>query len=149
VWWSYRATAGLESAPDWLDFQAALAPFAPQTEAAQPCYRAFVEQRLASVETLWTRPVNGIYLGRESWARSMRTLVESKPRSTDYPIRQRAIGRPKMHAVIAAVAKAAGETTASIRSRRGGAVRRFVAWIGCNEGLLTLRNIAAALRLRS
>ncbi|HEX7192021.1 MAG TPA: transposase [Thermoanaerobaculia bacterium] len=149
AWSSYRATAGLESAPEWLDVQAALAPFAPQTELAQACYREFVAERIASEETLWTRLMNGIYLGRESWAKSMRKLVESKPRSTDHPVRQRAIGRPKMHAVIAAVAKVTGETTASIRSKRGGALRRLVAWIGWNEGLLTLRNIAAALRLRS
>ena len=46
-------------------------------------------------------------------------------------------------------AKTAGETAATIRAARGGALRRLAAWIGWNEGLLTLRSIAASLRLRS
>ncbi|HYI07725.1 MAG TPA: hypothetical protein VEK57_01535 [Thermoanaerobaculia bacterium] len=40
-------------------------------------------------------------------------------------------------------------TPNSLRSKQGGALRRLAAWIGWNEGLLTLRSIAAALRLRS
>jgi hypothetical protein len=32
---------------------------------------------------------------------------------------------------------------------RGGPLRRLVAWIGWHEGLVTLRSIAASLRLRS
>ena len=54
-----------------------------------------------------------------------------------------------MHAVMSAVAKVAGETAATIRVARGGTLRRLAAWIGWNEGLLTLRSIAASLRLRS
>jgi hypothetical protein len=117
-WSSYRATAGLDSAPGWLDLQTALAPFAPQTELAQAYYRKLVAQKVDSDERLWDQLINGIYLGRESWAKSMRRWVDSKPRSTDHPVRQRAIGRPKMHTVISAVAKVAGETGAAIRSMR-------------------------------
>ena len=53
--------------------------------------------------------INGIYLGSHSWAKSIRKWIESKPRSTDHPKTQRAIGRPKMHAVMSAVAKAGGD----------------------------------------
>jgi REP element-mobilizing transposase RayT len=148
-WSSYRATAGLENAPDWLDKATALAAFAPESSVAQTLYREFVELTLVRKERLWDEVVNGIYLGAETWRRKMRTVVESKPRSTDHPKTHRAVGRPEMHRVIAAVAKAAGETPVAIRSRRGGALRRLAAWIGWNEGLLTLRSIAASLRLRS
>jgi REP element-mobilizing transposase RayT len=148
-WSSYRATAGLEGAPDWLDLQAVLSQFAPQTELAQTYYREFVAQKIGSDESLWDQLINGIYLGRESWAKSMRKWVESKPRSTDHPVRQRAVGRPKVDDVISAVAKIAGQTGAAIREMRGGALRRLAAWIGWHEGLLTLRSIAASLRLRS
>jgi putative transposase len=148
-WSSYRATAGLESAPEWLDMTAALAPFAPDTPLAQTFYRDFVEQRVASEERLWDKVVNGIYFGTETWRRKMRKFVESKPRSTDHPKAQRAVGRPKMNRVIAAVAKLTGETTRAIRTMRGSVLRRLAAWIGWNEGLLTLRSIAASLRLRS
>jgi hypothetical protein len=54
-----------------------------------------------------------------------------------------------MHEVIAAVAQSAGTTAGAIRAGRGGPVRRLAAWIGWNEGLTTLRAIAASLRLRS
>ena len=148
-WSSYRATAGLEEAPDWLDTPAALAPFAPDDHVARMFYREFVEQKITSAERLWDNVVNGIYLGTEAWLLKMRNVVESKPRSTDYPKAHRAVGRPKMARVIAAVAQATGEAPTSIRSQRGGALRRLAAWIGWNEGLLTLRSIAASLRLRS
>ena len=148
-WSSYRATAGLDGAPDWLDKAAALGAFAPEPTIAQTLYREFVEQTVASKDRLWHEAVNGIYLGAETWRRKMRKVVESKPRSTDHPKMHRAVGRPKMQRVIAAVAKAAGETAIAIRSQRGGALRQLVAWIGWNEGLLTLRSIAASLRLRS
>jgi REP element-mobilizing transposase RayT len=148
-WSSFRATAGLENAPPWLDKTTALATFAPEPSIAQTLYQEFVEQTLVRKECLWDEVVNGIYLGAETWRWKMRKVVESKPRSTDHPKTHRAVGRPEMHRVIAAVAKAAGETAVAIRCRRGGALRRLAAWIGWNEGLLTLRSIAASLRLRS
>jgi hypothetical protein len=36
-----------------------------------------------------------------------------------------------------------------VRSVQGGPLRRLIAWLGWHEGLVTLRSIAAALRLRS
>jgi hypothetical protein len=79
----------------------------------------------------------------------MRSIVESQPRSTDHPRAQRAIGRPKMATVVAAVAEVAAQSAATIREMRGGSLRRLVAWIGWYEGWATLRSIAASLRLRS
>jgi hypothetical protein len=79
----------------------------------------------------------------------MRGQIETKPRSTDHPRTQRAAGRPKMHTIVGAVAKAAGETAESIRTTRGHILRNLVAWLGWHEGWVTLRSIAASLRLRS
>jgi hypothetical protein len=79
----------------------------------------------------------------------MRARVESKPRSTDHPTRQRGVGRPKMSAIIAAVAKAAQVSAAAIRAGGGSTLGRLAAWIGWHEGWATLRSIAASLRLRS
>ena len=45
---SYRATAGLEAAPEWLDVGAALSPFAPDVELAQAYYGEFVAQKIDS-----------------------------------------------------------------------------------------------------
>jgi hypothetical protein len=54
-----------------------------------------------------------------------------------------------MHEVVSAVARAAGVDASTIRTTRGGPLRRLVAWIGWYEGWVTLRTIAASLRLRS
>ena len=148
-WSSYRATAGLAEAPAWLDIHSALTTFSDDRTTAQVQYRQFVVDRNATSECLWDRLTNGMYLGSPDWTKRMRAIVESRPRSTDHPIKHRAVGRPQMHAVIAAVARVAGESTEVIRSKRGNLLRRLAAWLGWHEGLITLRSIAASLRLRS
>jgi REP element-mobilizing transposase RayT len=67
-WSSYRATAGLEVADEWLDVEAALSLFAPDHDIAQGYYREFVEAKIGSTERLWDKAINGIYLGTVSWA---------------------------------------------------------------------------------
>ena len=148
-WSSYRATAGYDAAPDWLDLASALPFFHPDRDEAQANYREFVCAKIDAEECLWDKLTNGIYLGTETWTRKVRKIVETKPRSTDHPRTQRAVGRPKMHMIVTAVAKAADTSAEWIRTTRGNALRRLVAWIGWHEGLITLRSIAAGLRLRS
>ncbi|HYK03780.1 MAG TPA: transposase [Thermoanaerobaculia bacterium] len=148
-WSSYRATAGLEAAPPWLDLAAVYAQFHPDQPRAQAAYTEYVMAKVDSSERLWDQAINGIYLGGEEWAKRMRTIVESRPRSTDHPVKHRSVGRPTVQKVIAAVAETGAETKELVRSRGGGPLRRLVAWLAWNEGLETLRTIAAALRLRS
>ena len=148
LWSSYRSTAGLETADNWLDVRSILGLFDDDPTVAQRQYQEFVLAKVESSECLWDNVVNGIYLGTEAWAKSMRKIVESRPRSTDHPIAHRAVGRPKMATIISAVA-AVAKNAVDLRAMRGGPLRRLVAWIGWNEGLVTLRSIAASLRLRS
>jgi putative transposase len=148
-WSSYRATAGLDSAPAWLDLAAVYDHFHPDPAAAQARYADYVLARVDSQERLCDQVINGIYLGGEEWAKEMRRIVESRPRSTDHPVKQRSVGRPTVQKVVAAVAEAGAQAKELVRSREGGPLRRLVAWIAWNEGLETLRTIAAALRLRS
>ena len=105
--------------------------------------------KLESAERLWDRVTNAIYLGSQAWTKRMRKAVESKLRSTDHPKAQRAVGRPAMNEIVSSVARIAKLSPDNVRSRRGGPLRRLVAWIGWHEGLVTLRSIAASLRLRS
>ncbi len=148
-WSSYRATAGYDAAPEWLDLESALSFFHPDRDEARMNYKEFVCAKIDDEESLWSKLTNGIYLGTEDWTRKMRKIVETKPRSTDHPRVQRAVGRPKMHLIVEALGKAAGTSAASIRETRGSVFRRLAAWIGWHEGLITLRSIAAGLRLRS
>jgi REP element-mobilizing transposase RayT len=149
VWSSYRATCGLTNAPGWLDVTAALAQFAGDGDAAQRLYREFVEQKIGSTERLWDHLKCTLFLGTEEWLRRVRRRIESKPRSSEHPKRQRGAGRPEMRHVIAAVASTSGTSEDRIRHGRGGRLRRLAAWIGWDEGWLTLASIAAALRIRS
>ena len=148
-WSSYRSTAGLETTDHWLDVASILGLFDDDPTIARREYQEFVLAKVEGTERLWDSVVNGIYLGTESWAKRMRKIVESEPRSTDHPKAHRAIGRPKMAAIVSAVAQAASQGAADVRAKRGGLLRWLVAWIGWHEGLVTLRSIAASLRLRS
>ena len=62
---------------------------------------------------------------------------------------QRLIPKRTMDRVIRAVATACDMEAATLRETRGGLARMLAAWIGWNEAVLRLREIAAALRLRS
>jgi putative transposase len=148
-WSSYRSTAGLEATNIWLDVPAALGLFDDDPTLAQCQYQEFVLAKIESSECLWDNVVNGLYLGTECWTTRMRKIVESRPRSTDHPLSQRAVGRPKMATIVAAVARAAARRATDVIAMRGGPLRRLIAWIGWHEGLTTLRSIAASLRLRS
>jgi len=148
-WSSYRATAGYNDAPDWLDLKSALEFFHPDRGEARANYKDFVCAKVDVDECLWSKLTNRIYLGTEEWTMKVRNIVETKPRSTDHPREQRAVGRPAMHQIVEAVGKAAGTSAAWVRETRGNALRRLSAWIGWYEGLITLRSIAAGLRLRS
>jgi putative transposase len=148
-WSSYRATAGLDEAPEWLDVGAVHGLFEDDRTTAESIYGEFVLARIDSQERLWDQVTGGIYLGRPEWTRMMRKQVESRPRSTDHPKKQRAIGRPKTYQIIEAVSAAAGTEPSVIRGMRGNPLRSLVAWLAWHEGLVTLRSIAASLRLRS
>lgn len=147
-WSSYRASAGLEPCPEWLDLPAALAQFGGTTDVAHAAYRAFVLDGIAG-DDIWSELQHGMFLGSEQWSRGMSALVNGRPRSTDHPANQRSIGRPHMHRVIEALAQATGIAADQIRGQRGHPLRAAAAWLGWTQGLHTLRSIAASLRLRS
>jgi REP element-mobilizing transposase RayT len=148
-WSSFRSTAGLDLAKEWLDVATVLEMFHEDTKTAQDLYRAYVEADLASTARIWEEAIGAIFLGGEPWARQMRKLVESRIRSSENPKKQRAIGRPRMHQILRAVARTSGRGSDELQTRAGGALRRLAAWLGWHEGLITLASIAAALRLRS
>jgi putative transposase len=106
-WSSYRATAGLARAPEWLALET-LAPFFGEPSDWQANYRAYVAEKIGSDERLWDKLENQIYLGSEAWMKEVRKIVESKMRSDDHPRPQREVGRPKMAAIVAAVAGRSG-----------------------------------------
>jgi len=147
-WSSYRATAGLETSAAWLAIDSII-PYFGEPNSWQTNYRAWVADKVGSTERLWDKLENGIYLGTTSWLKTIRKKVESKPRSDEHPAIQRAVGRPKMATIVAAVAKAFSMKADAIRHGHGGLARMVTAWLGWWEGLARLRAIAASLRLDS
>jgi len=147
-WSSYRATAGLCDAPDWLAVDKALASFGNDRGVARARYRAFVEAGIGSTESPWNNLQGQIYLGSDEFIVEMRDRIEVKPRSFEHPLAQREL-RPSLHEVIAAVAAVMCLPEDRMRAAGGGMARGLVAWLGRYEANLTNGQIAAALRLRS
>ncbi|HKJ22981.1 MAG TPA: transposase [Gammaproteobacteria bacterium] len=75
-WSSYRATAGLEEGPDWLDTEWLLSQFGRQRKRAQQAYEKFVQQE--EDEYLWDDLRHQIYLGSDGFIKRM----QSKPKTT-------------------------------------------------------------------
>jgi REP element-mobilizing transposase RayT len=148
-WTSYRATAGYETLPDWLAVERLLDHLEPDSRTSQQRYRDFVDERLSKPRSPFHRVVAGLYLGTQSWIDSMRPRIESGLRSDDHPAAQRQAGRPRMASIVAAVAATSNVTADNICHGHGGLERQLAAWLGCYEGFLTRRQIAAGLRLRS
>ena len=148
-WGSYRAHAGYEEAPKWLGTKELLARFAPVRTAAQTLYRTFIAEGIGKDHDIRPRIVGQIFLGSEHWIEQMRARVESKPRSDDHPRVQRYVGRPLMPTIVKVVAETFGTTVAQVQKRGASPARRAAAWLGCYEGILSRRAIAAGLRLES
>jgi putative transposase len=132
-WSSYRATAGLEAAPEWLAI-GSIQPWFGTAETWRTNYREFVAEQIGCEERLWDKLSNQIYLGSESWLKTMRKLVERKMRSDAHPAAQRNVGRPVMDTIINAVGKVFGIDPRLIRNGHGGLARKVAAWVGWYEG---------------
>jgi putative transposase len=148
-WTSYRATAGLTAAPDWLAVDEVLARFAPARQTATHLYRQFVREGIGSTNRPWDDAVGSMYLGSTRWLEDVRERVEAQPRVTEHPREQRELLRPNISQIIATVSTTMALSEERVRHGRGGSARLVAAWLGCYEGHLTNGEIAAGLRLRS
>jgi putative transposase len=148
-WSSHRAVLGVAKAPGWLAVDDVLVQFGPNRDLARACYQDFVNAAIGAERAPWADLVGQIYLGTDAWIKRVRKQVDLKPRVDDHPRPQRVVGGPSMAAVVAAVAVTLSIDEERIRHGRGGMPRMIAAWIGCHEALLTNRDVAAGLRLRS
>ena len=147
-WSSYRATAGLEAAPEWLA-ASELVPYFGESGSWRKNYIAYVAEGVAKPDPIWKGLRRRIFLGSEEWLRKMKQKVTIRWRQTDIPHDQRAALRPSMGEIVGAIAKKLNTTRADIRFGKGGLARTLAAWLGVHEGRRNLRVIAQTLRLRS
>jgi len=87
-WSSYRATAGLETAPAWLPADRILAHFGAQRELALASYAAFVRNGVASPSP-WENIHGQIYLADKHFLEQLRSQAFSNPASLEVPRIQR------------------------------------------------------------
>jgi REP-associated tyrosine transposase len=149
IWSSHRAALGMAPAPEWLAVDDLLVQFAPHRDLARTYYKGFVDAAIGIDTDPWKDLVADIYLGSKEWVADLREKIDVKPRSDDHPRFQRVVGQTSMAGVVAGVAECLSIDPERVRYGRSGTPRRMAAWIACNDALLTHREIAAGLRLRS
>jgi REP element-mobilizing transposase RayT len=148
AWSNYRATAGLASAPDWLETGWTLAQFAPGSRA-ELCsrYRLFVADGRGARPNPWEDLVGQIYLGRERFCERMQKLAEPHLADREFPASQRQPVRASFEAIVALVATAFGETAESIRRRSHRPSRKALAHLASTEAGLPLVAIGQWMKL--
>lgn len=116
-WSSYRATAGLEPVPAWLDASFLLEVFGARRAAAAARYREFVADSAAASYDPWKQVLGQIYLGSASFAEGARAGLAPADAARDVPRRQREPVAPSVEEVVRLFEQAFGLTLAELRAR--------------------------------
>jgi putative transposase len=94
-WSSYRATAGLEDLPAFLDVPTLLAHFAESLPTARRRYVAFVEEGLRAPSP-WEKLQGQVLLGEQAFMRKVAPRLKSKALAKEIPRAQRHAIRPSL-----------------------------------------------------
>jgi hypothetical protein len=90
TWGSYRATAGYEAAPSWLEIDWTLDQFDPADHArARLMFREFVSRARDVEYDPHSEAIGGWILGSPSFCRTVQEWIDSTPRSREHPKRER------------------------------------------------------------
>ncbi len=146
-WSNYRATAGLGTAPDWLDTHWTLGQFESQGKA-RARYRKFVAEAKRSRYAPWERVAAQVYLGGEGFRKQVQKMISTRPRSSEIPRAQRFLLRPTLQEILKETARefriAEGEW---MRKRRTPA-RLALASLARTEAGLRLSEFAPTLGVK-
>jgi hypothetical protein len=142
-WSSYRAYAGLTSAPGWLTTTAVLGGTGKRA-ARQRAYVAETEAlvREGCVEAVWERVRGGALLGGERFLEKMQAYL--KGNDQEQAGLWQLQGRPTLAVAIAAVEKLKGQKWEEFRDVHGDWGRDLVLYLGRTRCGMTLRELAAA-----
>ncbi|MGY4707263.1 REP-associated tyrosine transposase [Candidatus Bipolaricaulota sp. J31] len=100
-WSSYRATAGLEEPPAFLEVERLLSQFDPDPERARRKYRRFVAQG-KGVE-IWDELKGGVILGREEFVEKLKPVLQGKQATVEIPRKERLVHRPGLRELFVGV----------------------------------------------
>ncbi len=141
-WSNYRATAGLEPPPPWLEIEWTLAQFGADRAAAHEAYRRFVADGRGACYNPWEAVVGQIYLGGAAFCDQMQRLVKSKMRNREHPKPQRHFVRPSLEAIVAVIAENFAVSSDALKRKSRNPARRALACLAVDEAGLTVRCIA-------
>jgi putative transposase len=97
LWSSYRTTAGLSNAPDWLAIDWLLSQFGKRRQSAMEAYRKFVAQGKGQLAP-WSELKQQIYLGSDEFVDEMQSKAELDADLTEIPAAQkRRIPKPLVY----------------------------------------------------
>jgi putative transposase len=100
-WSSYRATAGLEKAPEWLTREWVLAQFSPQRRRAERQYQEFVQDG-RGVASPWAQVEGQVMLGQSHFVETLKPLLADKVKVREIPRAQRLVARPALGEIVRA-----------------------------------------------
>jgi len=101
AWSNYRATAGLQLPPRWLQIDWTLDQFGGRDRAeAREAYRRFVADGRGAAYNPREAVVGQIYLGGEGFRERMQAVVRARARSLEVPALQRMPARPSLEQIV-------------------------------------------------
>jgi hypothetical protein len=98
-WSSYRAAAGLETPPPFLNKSWVRSQFAPALNQAQLRYREFVRKGVG-LRSPMDEARGGVVLGTESFADAVLVRLSDRPQSREVPRSQRLSVRPSLERLL-------------------------------------------------
>jgi len=139
-WTSYRATAGYDAPPPWLDVGGVLAQFGEGTPEARGAYRRFVAGGLRAPSP-WASLRGQIWLGEEAFRVRMERRVTEMALG-NVPLLQQRPARPGPEEVVLEVARAFSVDTAHVQQRVDPDAFRAAIYLLRRVANLPLREVA-------
>ncbi len=143
-WSNYRATAGLQRPPQWLETAWTIGQFGGG-EGARTAYREFVAAGAAGLAEPWKRIAGQLFLGGEEFRHRMRELVKNVSVSTEVPRAQRLPSRPSLEEVVGASARVLQVDAREVRRPKRTPLRLAISYIARQDTLTTLADLGGVL----
>lgn len=140
VWSSYRATAGLDLAPEWLQVSGVLGLFGQRGKDAANGYRRFVSEGVGR-SSPWADVRGQIYLGGESFLEEMAGRASGRPLD-NVPVVQREPNRIDKRSVLECVSQVYRLDQAEVVSRGNSEAYGCAAYLLRRVANMTLREVA-------
>jgi hypothetical protein len=149
-WSSYRAYAGLESAPEWLQCKRVLALGGGKKEEQGRRYREYAQEavREGVERSPWEAVREQVVLGGMEFLSGLRRHLDGDEQEQRGARRLRA-ERPGIEAAIAAVERVKGRPWAEFRDQHGDSGRDLVLYLGRRACGLKLAELAEAVGWRN